>query len=98
MNFFLRIAIFFLIQTSVFSQITFQKTYGGIKAENNECLNKSTGMLTTTLDGGYAICNTTYSYGKGSPQYQASAYFLKLNQFGDTLFTRALFSDSVATI
>ena len=81
---------FLLISVFVYPQITFLKTYGGSGIELNECLNKSIGIINTTIDGGFVICHSTQSY--GSPTYRG-IYFLKLNQFGDTIFTKTFYSN-----
>lgn len=74
--------------TCCFAQLTFQKTYGGMWADNNECGNRSTGALTTVPGSGYALAHTTQSYGPASSPTRASVYFLRLNSNGDTICTR----------
>lgn len=70
------------------AQISFQKLYGGIKDETNECLSYNTGILNLTDNNGYIMCHSTLSY--ASPNKQG-IYVLKLDQFGDTTFTNTFY-------
>jgi len=59
------------------------KSYGGTNsdwAESSDC----------TLDNGYIVVGTTYSFGNGN----CNVYILKINSFGDTLWTRTFGGDS----
>jgi hypothetical protein len=87
------IAMLFAVCTLNFnSQVTFIKAYGGSQDEINECADKTIGGLCATTGNGYALFHSTYSYGFN--QYTNAAYFLKLNQFGDTLFTRSYYDST----
>src|SRR5436190_8740411 len=59
------------------AQITFQKTYGGISADNGNCVRQ-------TADGGYIIAGSTESFGADS----SDVYLIKTNIVGDTLWTK----------
>jgi hypothetical protein len=77
-----------LLPVLSFAQLTFQKTYGGSWADNNECMNRSTGTLTTVPGAGYALAHTTQSFGPPANPIRPSVYFLRLDLNGDTLCTR----------
>lgn len=83
----LLLILLLVVFTNASGQIRFQKTYGGTNSEISDCLNKSTATIITTSDGGYAICQTTISYGTSNGPYQ-QIYFLRLDQYGDTVVTK----------
>jgi hypothetical protein len=79
--------IFTLILTATcYSQIIFQKAYGGDKEEMTNCWDVNQGYLVLTPQNEYLIANSSLSYGNGSND--ASAQLLKLNSMGDTIFTK----------
>lgn len=82
-----RILVFvvcFLPGFLLFSQTTFEKTYGGI--------NRDFGMsVTQVTDGGFMIIGTTKSFGGQN----GNIYVIKTNNLGDTLWTRTFGGDSV---
>lgn len=53
------------------------KTYGGTDWDFGNCVEQ-------TSDGGYILCGSTYSYGKGDQDY----YLIRTNSTGDTLWTK----------
>ena len=67
----------YLIKTDSMGVKQWEKTYGGSDWDFANCVEQ-------TNDGGYIICGSTYSYGKGKQDF----YLLKTNQSGDTLWTR----------
>lgn len=67
----------FVVNTDSNGLIKWTKTYGGINDDAGDA-----GIQTS--DGGYAIVGTTQSFGSGI----TDIYLLKLNQNGDTLWTR----------
>lgn len=71
------ILLFLVLSASSFSQITFQKTYGGVLEE--EC-----DAVVQTEDGGFILAASTKSYGNGS----FDLYIIRTDQYGDTLWTR----------
>ncbi len=77
-----------VLETPVFSQITFQKAYGGTAGEHNECLGKTNGIMNTTSDSGYVICNSSISFAN---PFSQGIYFVRLDQFGDTIFTKTFY-------
>jgi len=60
-----------------FSQITFQKIYGGVLNSQGSCVRQ-------TNDGGYIIVGNTASYGAGNKD----VYLIKTNNYGDTLWSK----------
>ncbi|HEU4718761.1 MAG TPA: hypothetical protein VFU15_13045, partial [Bacteroidia bacterium] len=78
-----------LVACSVKAQVIFQKTYGGHQYENSDCMYRGPGSITRTAEGGYAICHATASYGVPASTSGESLYFLKIDDNGDTLVTRA---------
>jgi hypothetical protein len=84
------ILLFLLSNALVRGQIIFQKTYGGIKAEHNECFNRSTGVINTTNDNGFVLCHATLSYGSGP--FSQGVYFIKIDKNGDTVYTRTFYN------
>jgi hypothetical protein len=81
-------SLFFHI--AIYSQNTFQKSYGGSWAENSECIYEVE-TIKQTSDNGYAICSTTQTYAGPS---NSGAYFLKLNANGDTSFVRTFYREN----
>ncbi len=67
-------------------QTTFQKAYGGVDEETNYCGTVINGYLTKTSTNEYLITSGSKSY--VGPGNGISAQLLKLNSFGDTIFTR----------
>jgi len=67
----------FLSSSFIQSQITFQKTYGGVQEE--EC-----DAVVQTEDGGFMLAASTKSYGNGS----YDLYIIRTDPYGDTLWTR----------
>jgi hypothetical protein len=61
------------------AQTSFQKTYGGTKADYGNAVRQ-------TRDGGYVIAGTTFSFGAGG----ADVYIIKTNKFGDTSWTKTI--------
>jgi hypothetical protein len=59
------------------AQITFQRTYGGIRDEMGW-------LVQQTIDEGYIVAGSTYSFGAGA----TDVFLLKLNASGDTLWMR----------
>ena len=59
------------------SQTTFQKYYGGAQEEYGYSFQE-------TSDGGFVVCGRTFSFGTGGWE----GYILRLDQAGDTLWTR----------
>ena len=62
---------------SAFSQITFQKTYGG-------ALDDYFYSVRQTIDGGYIMVGNTFSFGAGG----CDVYLVKTDSIGDTLWTK----------
>jgi Secretion system C-terminal sorting domain len=69
--------LFVLITTISFSQITFQKIYGGVEEE--EC-----DAVVQTEDGGFMLAASTRSYGNGNYDF----YIIRTDPYGDTLWTK----------
>ncbi|MFH1321784.1 MAG: T9SS type A sorting domain-containing protein [Bacteroidota bacterium] len=67
-----------IINSNLYAQITFQKTYGGTEWEF--CLYGQ-----QTDDNGYILTGSTTGNGAGG----YDVYLLKLNEYGDTLWTKA---------
>jgi hypothetical protein len=61
----------------LFSQITFERTYGGALDDEGYSVQE-------TNDGGYVVSGYTESFGPG----QRSVYLIKTDSLGDTLWTR----------
>lgn len=83
-SFLLLLVYFLFLSSESKGQYRFQKAYGGPNSELSDCLNKSSSTLTTTDDGGFAICQSTFSFGTGHQRI----YFLRLHPNGDTIATR----------
>src|SRR5260221_10626196 len=66
-----------LFISATYSQITFQKTYGGTGQEDGRAVQQ-------TIDGGYIILGSTTSFGTGS----WDVYLIKTNMYGDTVWTK----------
>jgi hypothetical protein len=66
-----------LASSIIHSQITFQKTYGGVEEE--EC-----DAIVQTEDGGFMLAASTRSYGNGN----YDLYIIRTNSYGDTLWTK----------
>jgi len=69
-----------LTSVFVYSQITFQRHYGGPGADNGA------GNVLQTIDGGYIIAGYTDSYGVGG----TDIYLIKTNLYGDTSWTKTI--------
>ena len=67
----------FLSSSLIQSQITFQKTFGGV--EDEEC-----DAVVQTEDGGFILAASTRSYGNGN----YDLYIIRTDPYGDTLWTR----------
>jgi hypothetical protein len=67
----------YVIKTDPQLNILWKKTYGGTDWDFGNSIEQ-------TSDGGYVICGSTYSYGKGDEDY----YLIKTDATGDTLWTR----------
>lgn len=80
--------LFSLCVTCVNAQLTFQKAIGGTWADNNECLNRTTGAICTVSGSGYGICHTTQCFGPAQNTTMPSPYFIRLDQNGDTICTQ----------
>ncbi len=61
----------------IFSQITFQKTYGGREEEDSYA-------IVQTIDGGFIIAGSTRSYGAGNFDF----YIIRTTPDGDTVWTK----------
>jgi len=73
-----KITILFLLITAIsFSQITFQKIYGGVEEE--EC-----DAVVQTEDGGFMLAASTRSYGNGNYDF----YIIRTDPYGDTIWTK----------
>jgi hypothetical protein len=66
-----------LLTVNGYSQITFQKTYGGGGGSSGSSVQQ-------TIDGGYIIGGSTDSYGAGG----SDVYLIKTNEYGDTLWNK----------
>jgi hypothetical protein len=66
-----------LLSSSLYSQITFERWYGGISYDSGLSVQQ-------TKDGGYVITGTTCSYGAGN----FDVYLIKTDSLGDTLWTK----------
>lgn len=71
------ITLSIFISLSSFSQISFQKTYGGSGIDNATSVRQ-------TLDGGYIVVGSTTSFGSGGRDILA----VRTNSTGDTLWTK----------
>ncbi|MCU0414648.1 MAG: T9SS type A sorting domain-containing protein [Ignavibacteriaceae bacterium] len=71
------ILLFLVISNISFSQITFQKIYGGVEEE--EC-----DAVVQTEDGGFILAASTRSYGNGNYDF----YIIRTDPYGDTLWTK----------
>jgi hypothetical protein len=67
----------YVIKTDPQLNILWKKTYGGMDWDFGNSIEQ-------TSDGGYIICGSTYSYGKGDEDY----YLIKTDATGDTLWTK----------
>jgi len=70
--------ILFLTFQFSFSQITFERTYGGVLQEQGRSVQQ-------TNDNGYIVGGMTSSFGSGS----SDVYLIKTDEYGDTLWTKA---------
>ncbi len=70
------VLIFLFFVSTGFSQITWQRTYGGTSSEEGYCVDKTT-------DGGYVVTGYTFSFGN-----HLQIYVVKTDSLGDTLWTR----------
>jgi len=61
----------------IYSQITFEKTIGGMENDQGN-------MILQTAGGGYIIAGNTYSFGAG----EYDIYLVKTDENGDTLWTK----------
>jgi hypothetical protein len=68
---------FLFISVITYPQITFQKTYGGIEAEDANA-------VVQTDDGGYIIAGSTRSYGAGN----YDLYIIRTDPSGDIIWTK----------
>ena len=59
-------------------EIAWQKTYGGSGNDYAKCIG-------LTMDGGYIVAGTTYSFGTGG----SDAWLLKLDENGETVWQKA---------
>lgn len=66
-----------LASSIIHSQITFQKTYGGVQEE--EC-----DAVVQTEDGGFMLAASTRSYGNGNYDF----YIIRTDPYGDTIWTK----------
>ncbi len=69
------LVLMFFVSTG-FSQITWQRTYGGPAGEKGLCVDK-------TSDGGYIVIGSTTSFGDS-----CQGYLIKVDSLGDTLWTK----------
>ena len=67
----------YLVKTDSMLQTQWSRTYGGSDWDFGNCVEQTT-------DGGYIICGSTFSYGKGDQDY----FLIKTNSAGDTLWTK----------
>lgn len=75
--------VFLFTQPCFFSQITFQKTFGGIEDEEANA-------FVETYDGGFVIAGSTRSFGAGN----FDLYIIRTNQYGDTVWTKTFGSSN----
>ena len=81
----LLVLIFFIIflllafPTSTFSQVTFERYYGGFDDDIGRCVRQ-------TADDGYIICGYTRSF--GASDYDA--YVIRTDELGDTLWSKVI--------
>ena len=73
----LSILLFLLSASNMFSQIAFQKVYGGAGSDVGNCVRQ-------TSDNGYIIVGSTVSFG----ETYSDILLIKTNTTGDTLWTR----------
>ena len=73
---------FLFISVITFPQITFQKTYGGIEAEDANA-------VVQTDDGGYIIAGSTRSYGAGN----FDLYIIRTDPSGNIIWTKTFGGD-----
>src|SRR3954464_11985390 len=81
-TFLLSIILIFSL-TTLKSQITFEKTFGGANTEKGS-------FSEQTSDGGYIIAASTKSLGAGN----TDVYIIKTNEDGDTLWARSFGGNS----
>ncbi|MCX6295372.1 MAG: T9SS type A sorting domain-containing protein [Bacteroidetes bacterium] len=67
----------YLVKMDTAFNIQWFKTYGGSDWDFGSCVEQ-------TSDGGYILCGSTYSFGKGDEDY----YLIKTNSTGDTVWTK----------
>ena len=68
----------YVIRTNAFGDLLWSRTYGGALSDDGW-------SIRATPDSGYIVCGTTYSSGHGF----GDLMLLKINQNGDSLWTRA---------
>lgn len=68
---------FYMIKVDSALNTQWEKTYGGTDWDFGNCVEQ-------TNDGGYILCGSTYSFGKGNTDY----YLIRTNSTGDTLWTK----------
>ncbi len=73
----------YLVKTDSVGNTLWEKTYGGSNWDFGYCIQQ-------TPDSGFVLCGETYSFGNGN----ADAFIVKTTKNGDTLWTRAIGSDS----
>jgi len=74
---FLSLILIFIYPAVSFSQISFERTYGGDSTDVGHSVQQTT-------DGGYIIAGSTESFGPDS----SNVYLIKTDSSGDTLWTR----------
>ncbi len=67
----------YLVKMDTAFNVQWSKTYGGTDWDFGSCVEQ-------TSDGGYILCGSTYSFGKGDEDY----YLIKTNSTGDTVWTK----------
>ena len=68
----------YVIKTNVMGDTLWTRTIGGLETDQGVDIQK-------TIDNGYVVVGSTYSFGAGG----SDVYLIKLNNSGDTLWTRA---------
>ena len=70
---------FYLLKINLSGEVVWSKTYGGAESDAAYSIIK-------TLDGGFLVAGTTYSYGEGNGDF----YLLKMTSSGDTVWTKTI--------